>query len=75
MSKTAITTIGIDLGKNSFHVIGFDRRGAIARSNGLDPSQASQGNCLGCGCAIGLRVSRDREHGFQRIVSNDFRGS
>ena len=29
MSKTAITTIGIDLGKYSFHVIGFDRRGAI----------------------------------------------
>jgi hypothetical protein len=22
-----------------------------------------------------VRVSRDREHGFQRIVSNDFRGS
>ena len=22
-----------------------------------------------------LRVSRDREHGFHRIVSNDFRGS
>jgi hypothetical protein len=22
-----------------------------------------------------LRVSRDREHGFQRIVSSDFRGS
>jgi hypothetical protein len=34
MSKTAITTIGIDLGKNSFHVIGFDRRGAIARFAG-----------------------------------------
>ena len=25
--------------------------------------------------AIPVRVSRDREHGFQRIVSNDFRGS
>ena len=25
--------------------------------------------------AVLLRVSRDREHGFQRIVSNDFRGS
>ena len=24
---------------------------------------------------VGMRVSRDREHGFQRIVSNDFRGS
>ena|SRR5438093_12755361 len=29
--KTAgiITTIGIDLGKNTFHLIGFDQRGAI----------------------------------------------
>jgi len=26
-------------------------------------------------CAIYMRVSRDREHGFHRIVSNDFRGS
>jgi hypothetical protein len=25
--------------------------------------------------ATWLRVSRDREQGFQRIVSNDFRGS
>ena len=24
---------------------------------------------------LGLRVSRDREHGFQRIVSNDFSAS
>ena len=29
MSKTTIATIGIDLGKNSFHVIGFDRRGTV----------------------------------------------
>ena len=28
-----------------------------------------------CGQLGKLRVSRDREHGFQRIVSNDFRGS
>jgi transposase len=29
--KTAgiITTIGIDLGKNTFHLVGFDRRGLI----------------------------------------------
>jgi hypothetical protein len=25
--------------------------------------------------SLNLRVSRDREQGFQRIVSNDFRGS
>ena len=28
-SRSPIATIGIDLGKNSFHVVGFDGRGAI----------------------------------------------
>ncbi len=27
--ETAITVIGVDIGKNSFHVVGLDRRGAI----------------------------------------------
>ena len=27
--KTAIAVIGIDIGKNSFHVVGHDARGAI----------------------------------------------
>ena len=27
--KTAVAVIGIDIGKNSFHVVGLDRRGAI----------------------------------------------
>ena len=26
---TTIAVIGIDIGKNSFHVVGYDRRGAI----------------------------------------------
>jgi hypothetical protein len=29
MSSTAVGTIGIDLGKNSFHLVGLDQRGAI----------------------------------------------
>jgi transposase len=29
MSQTAISVIGIDIGKNSFHVVGHDQRGAI----------------------------------------------
>jgi transposase len=29
--NTAITVIGIDIGKNSFHVVGHDARGAIAK--------------------------------------------
>ena len=27
--ETAVAVIGIDIGKNSFHVVGLDRRGAI----------------------------------------------
>ena len=28
-AQTAITVIGIDIGKNSFHIVGHDKRGAI----------------------------------------------
>jgi transposase len=28
-AQTAIAVIGIDIGKNSFHIIGLDARGAI----------------------------------------------
>jgi transposase len=27
--ETAVTVVGIDIGKNSFHVVGLDHRGAI----------------------------------------------
>jgi transposase len=27
--KTAIALVGIDIGKNSFHIVGLDQRGAI----------------------------------------------
>jgi transposase len=29
-TKTAVAVIGIDIGKNSFHVVGLNQRGAIA---------------------------------------------
>jgi hypothetical protein len=29
--NSAIAVIGIDIGKNSFHIVGLDARGAIAR--------------------------------------------
>jgi transposase len=28
-SNTSIVVVGIDIGKNSFHVVGLDQRGAI----------------------------------------------
>jgi transposase len=39
MRATYVTTVGIDLGKNSFHVIGFDDRGAIVLRRKLSRGQ------------------------------------
>lgn len=38
-------------------------------------AELCRGLVAGQASSLNLRVSRDREHGFQRIVSNDFRGS
>ena len=38
-SQATISTIGIDIGKNSFHVIGFDERSAIVLRQKLSRGQ------------------------------------
>ena len=38
-SNTAIAVIGIDIGKNSFHVVGLDTRGAILLRQKLSRGQ------------------------------------
>jgi hypothetical protein len=48
-SSSAVATMGIDIGKNSFHVIGFDARGAIVLrqkcSRGLLEARLAAANC------------------------------
>ncbi len=45
--KTAgiITTIGIDLGKNTFHLVGFDQRGVIILQQKVSRGQLERGAC------------------------------
>ena len=31
-SSSPVATIGVDIGKNTFHLVGLDKRGAIVRS-------------------------------------------
>jgi hypothetical protein len=42
-SNTAIAVIGIDIGKNSFHVVGHDARGAILALFGRRPPKRVEG--------------------------------
>ncbi len=62
MSNTNIVTIGIDLGKNTFHVVGLDATGAITlrkkRSrNQLDQSLGNVPRCL-----IGMEACAGAHH-------------
>jgi hypothetical protein len=36
-STASVATMGIDIGKNSFHVVGLDQRGAQERRRGCAP--------------------------------------
>ena len=51
-SIATITTMGIDIGKNSFHVVGLDRRGAIVlRQKWSRPSNRRVRSYPNSGCA------------------------
>ena len=61
-SQATISTIGIDIGKNSFHVIGFDERGAIILRQKLSRSQIAVRFANLPRCLIGM-VSKRRSGG------------
>ncbi len=56
--NTAIAVIGIDIGKNSFHVVGQDERGAIVFTSGqiyeiMGACPPSPANALTIGPSLG----------------------
>jgi hypothetical protein len=44
-AQTAVAVIGIDIGKNSFHIVGHDGRGAIAASLPAPTQEAASYRC------------------------------
>src|SRR5205809_2063796 len=62
--KTAgiITTIGIDLGKNTFHLIGFDRRGAIILQQKVSRGQLERRLANIPRCLIGMEACSGSHH-------------
>ena len=62
MSKTAIATIGIDLGKNSFHVVGFDRRGAVVLRQKRSRHQLESSLANMEACLIGMEACAGAHH-------------
>jgi transposase len=56
MSHTNIVTIGIDLGKNTFHVVGFDATGAIILRKKRSRNQLEQSLANIPPCLIGMEA-------------------
>ena len=57
-----ITTIGLDIGKNTFHLIGFDRRGAVALQLKLSRAQLERRLANVPACLIGMEACSGAHH-------------
>ena len=75
--NTAITVIGIDIGKNSFHVVGLDRRGAIALRQKWSRGQVETRFANLPPCLIGMEACVGAHHLSRRLKSlgHDARGA
>ena len=64
-----ITTIGIDLGKNTFHLVGLDKRGAIVLQ--LKVSRAQLGRRLSNipRCLVGMEACSGSHHIGRQLVA------
>ena len=61
-SNTAIAVVGIDIGKNSFHVVGLDRRGAIILRQKWSRSQVGERLANMPPCLIGMEACVGAHH-------------
>jgi transposase len=62
MSNTHVATIGIDLGKNIFHVVGLDATGAIALRKKRSRNQLEQSLANLSPCLIGMEACAGAHH-------------
>jgi len=61
-STNPIATIGIDIGKNTFHLIGLDKQGAIVMQTKLSRSQLGRRLVTVSPCLIGMEACSGAHH-------------
>ena len=61
-SSSAIAVVGIDIGKNSFHVVGHDRRGAIVLRQKWSRGQVEARLANLAPCLIGMEACVGAHH-------------
>src|SRR2546430_10221757 len=66
-SSDAVATIGIDIGKNTFHLVGLDKRGAIVLRVKLSRSQLERRLANMPPCLVGLEAGCGSHHIARQI--------
>ena len=67
-----VTTIGIDLGKNVFHIVGMNARGAIVLKERLSRAKLARRLTNMTSCLIGMEACAGAHHvGRERDGSRD----
>ena len=61
-AQTAVAVIGIDIGKNSFHVVGLDSRGAIVLRQKWSRGQVEARLANMSPCLIGMEACVGAHH-------------
>ena len=67
--NTAIAVIGIDIGKNSFHVVGHDARGAIVLRQKWSRGQVEARLANIPSCLIGMEACVGAHHLSRKLAS------
>jgi transposase len=68
-SDSIVTVIGIDIGKNTFHLIGLDNRGAIVLRQKLSRSQVAARLANMPPCLIGLESCVGARHLSRQLLA------
>jgi hypothetical protein len=66
--NAGIAVIGIDIGKNSFHVVGLDRRGAIVLRQKWSRGQVET-RLVNLSCLIGMEACVGAHHLSRKLTS------
>ena len=66
--NTAIAVIGIDIGKNSFHIVGLDQRGAIALRQKWSRGQVETRLANMPPCLIGMEACVGAHHLSRKLA-------
>jgi transposase len=68
-AQTAVAVIGIDIGKNSFHILGHDERGAIVLRQKWSRGQMEARFANLPPCPIGMKACVGAQHLSRKLNS------